>query len=215
MTSDLKPQPGKVLEFTMKQIAHRASKNRLWGLFLHLLVRTFNAKTVVELGSCAGISGCYLASPPSVETFITVEGSPHLAQLARESFHTIFPRAIVLNMLFDDAIDNEIPRFLKTKIDFIYIDGHHEKIATIHYFEKIMPHLSDQAVVVFDDVSWSSDMREAWNILSSSSVFSHSMDFGALGVCLFERNRTRQGQYWNLQPVVGFVKIGDPEGWKA
>src|SRR6185312_4343070 len=112
----------------------------------------------LELGACAGISAIYLSSAPQMKSLITVEGSAPLAGLAAESLQP-FSHARVVNALFDDAIDAELPG---VKLDLAYIDGHHEKVATIHYFNKIRPYLQPGAVVIFDDVSWSRDMREAW-----------------------------------------------------
>src|SRR5215210_1798136 len=53
---------GKVCQLTPSQIAHGVSISLEWGIFLYLCSQSFRARTVLELGSCAGISGCYLAS---------------------------------------------------------------------------------------------------------------------------------------------------------
>ncbi len=53
---------GKVCQLTASQIAQRSSVNAEWGTFLYLCSQSFRARTILELGSCAGISGCYLAS---------------------------------------------------------------------------------------------------------------------------------------------------------
>lgn len=41
-------------------LAHNASLNQRWGLFLHLCAARASARTILELGSCIGISGAYL-----------------------------------------------------------------------------------------------------------------------------------------------------------
>lgn len=213
VSDDLRPQHGKELDFSMEQIA-KTGKNRRWGLFLHLLATECRAKTVLELGSCIGMSGCYLASASSCETFITVEGSPELAALAQAHIREFKPDAQVVNMLFDEALDELLPT-LSAKIDFLFIDGHHEKIATIHYYQRISPYLSDDAVVVFDDISWSYDMRDAWKILCRREEFAHCADFGAVGVCLLRASSRKEPPlYWDLQKVLGRQRIGDPHGWK-
>ena len=210
---NLKPQHGKILDFSMEQIS-KTGKNERWGVYLHLLASSFQVKTILELGSCVGISGCYLSSVPSCETFITVEGSEDLAAIAEKNIKQLKPDAQILNMLFDDALDEILPS-LKSKIDFAFIDGHHEKIATIHYFERLIPYLSDGAVVVFDDVSWSHDMRDAWNILSQRGEFSHSVDLGHVGISLINLPIADNiPKYWDLQTVLGKKKIGNPHGWQ-
>ncbi len=209
-----RPKPGKVLKLTRERIA-ATGKDKRWGTFLHLLARSFESNVVFELGSCAGISASYLALAPTVRTLITVEGSEALARIAAESLAQIGPHARVINRLFDEAIDSELPA-LDERIDFAYIDGHHEKVATIHYLDRLLPYLADGAVVVFDDISWSHDMREAWDILRRRNEFAHAVDLGVVGVCILHSGSKTLAspQNWDLRSVVGHPTIGDPWGWK-
>jgi len=209
-----RPEPGETLYFTMERIAN-TGKNKRWGTALHLITRAYASTTAIELGSCAGISAMYFASAPTMQKFITIEGSKELSKIASESLNQ-FSNSHVINNLFDEALDETLPNLGKT-IDLTYIDGHHEKVATIHYFNKLLPYLKPGAVVIFDDVSWSYDMREAWDELSKRSEFSHSIDFGTVGVCILKEcinEDTKPPKYWNLQPVTGKHPIGQPHGWK-
>ena len=210
---DARPEPGKELTFTMKQVA-ATGKSKKWGVVLYLIARDFESNTVFELGACAGISAMYLSSAQSVEKLITVEGSEPLAEIAKESLKKC-KYARVVNSLFDEAIDLELSA--GDKVDLAYIDGHHEKVATIHYLNRLFPFLKGGAVVLFDDVSWSSDMREAWEVVSKNPKFSHAIDFGTIGVCILKtalEDSESNTKYWNLQPILGETKIGDPHGWK-
>ncbi len=209
-----RPQPGKVLDFTMKKIAS-TGKRRKWGVVLYLIAREFKPAAGIELGTCAGISAIYLSSAPNIKKFITVEGSEALANIAQESLKS-FDNVKVVNSLFDEAIDHELP-LLDSKIDIAYIDGHHEKIATIHYFNRLIPFLNPGAAVIFDDISWSYDMRDAWNILKNRYEFAHAMDLGEIGVCILKtehEDSQTDPTHWDLQPIVGKTPIGEPHGWK-
>jgi predicted O-methyltransferase YrrM len=210
---DTKPMPGKVLEFTMERIA-RTGKCEKWGTAIFLLVREFQCERGIELGSCAGISALYLSSAPSLKELVTVEGSSELARIAEESLKDR-SKVTVVNSLFDDAIDNHVASSTE-HFDLAFIDGHHEKVATIHYFNRLTPFLKEGSLVIFDDVSWSYDMREAWEILSERSEFSHTVDLGAIGVCVMKSNSncTSPPRKWNLQFITGVHAIGDPLGWK-
>jgi len=213
VTHNTRPKPGEILDFTMQHVA-RTGKKKHWGVFLHLLGEAHGARTIFELGSCAGISGCYIASADSVKEFITVEGSSALAKMADQNIRRVFPTAKVINSLFDDAIDQEVPK-LKQSIDYVFIDGHHERIATIHYYERLLPYLSQKAIVVFDDISWSYDMREAWKELSARREFCHAVDLGEMGVCIYDPSSTGEDvRYWDLQPILGRYPIGDHPGWE-
>ena len=68
-------------------------------------------------------------------------------------------------------------------VDFAFIDGHHDRDATIEYFNKIKPYLSKDAIVVFDDISWSDGMKEAWNIIQKDTIFKTFEDLKKIGIC--------------------------------
>lgn len=211
---DAHPQPGKVMQFTMARVA-KTGRNQNWGTILYLIARGFESTIAFELGSCAGISAIYLSSAPSIKKLITVEGSKALAKIAEESLKS-HRNVKVVNSLFDEAIDSELPS-LNRKIDLVFIDGHHEKVATIHYFNRLLPFLENGALVIFDDISWSYDMREAWDILCKRPEFSHTMDLGTIGVCVLKtvsENRQAEPISWDLRPLFGKRSIGDPKGWK-
>lgn len=210
VTPDIRPSHGKILSYTMKQAA-QTGKGRRWGLFLHLCARAAQSPTILELGACVGISGCYLSSTPSCRKFITIEGSPSLARLAEQSLKKMGGPAVVYNKLFDDALDTILPEV--ESLDFVFIDGHHEKVATIHYFQRVTPKLAPGAIVVFDDISWSADMRECWNQVAADQGFSDAVDCGEIGVCIWNPDAGGP-RYWDLQEVWGKTPIGDPHGWK-
>lgn len=197
----LQPQPVELVEFTMEHIA-RTGKSQKWGTVLYLITRGFESSVVIELGTCAGMSAIYLSSAPDVKMLITVEGSKELANVARESLKTR-TNVKVVNALFDEAFDSQFSS-LESKADLAFIDGHHEKTATIHYFDRLVPFLSSRAVVVFDDISWSSGMRDAWNILSRRPEFAHCIDLGEMGVCVTKKESDSpeaEPRYWDLQPI--------------
>ena len=210
---DARPQPVKFLEFTMERIAS-TGKNQKWGTVLYLIAREFKSSVVIELGTCAGISAIYLSSAPNVKKLITVEGCEELANVAKEGLK-ICTNAKVVNALFDEALDSQLP-LLESKVDLAFIDGHHEKTATIHYFNRLVPFLDSRAVVIFDDISWSHDMRDAWNILSRPE-FAHCIEFGEIGVCIMKvegDNSEAEPKYWDLQPILGEYPVSDgPNYW--
>ncbi len=208
-----KPLPGDVKQFSMYQIAH-TGKDRTSAAMLHLLAKYNRSEFVFELGSCAGLSAAYLASVDTVKQLWTVEGAPNLAAIAQETLAPWQQIANVFTGHFDDAIDALSDKHAG-RWDFVYIDGHHEKIATIHYFNRMLPALRSGAMVVFDDISWSQDMREAWDLVRTRAEFSDAIDFGSIGVCLLKSDSNQQSpvKQWNLQPVLGRHKIGKPAGW--
>jgi predicted O-methyltransferase YrrM len=194
---------GKVCQLTPSQIAHQVSVNSEWGTFLYLCSQSFRARTILELGSCAGISGCYLASSKYCERFITVEASPELASLARANICQVSNEAKVVNALFDDALDEILPT-LGAGIDLVYIDGHHKYEATLHYFRRLEPHLNKWALVVFDDVHLSEDMWRAWQVLKKRQGFAYTIDAGGFGICFWDVPSSIPTNY-DLCPYLGWL----------
>ncbi len=209
-TPEIRPEPGVPLNFTMERVA-RTGKDKTWGSVLYILARESRAEVLLELGTCAGMSAAYLASSEHCKELHTVEGSAALSELARETLQKVTTKAHVYNELFDDALDtllHDLPH-----VDLAFIDGHHEKVATIHYWERIAPKMRPGGVVIFDDISWSQDMRDGWIHLSRQPQFYHAADLGAIGVCICGEGDSHEPIYWDLQPVLGKKKVGNPHGW--
>lgn len=186
------------MDFSLTRVAH-TGKNMRWGTALHLLARDHKAKKIIELGACAGISACYLSSSPHCTTMMTIEGSQDLAMIAQASVNQMGNKTTVINGLFDDVLDAELPRM--TDVDIAFIDGHHERSATIHYYERLKSALSSGAMVIFDDITWSKDMRQMWEEVRTSTDFSDAVDLGVIGICIYQPSE-RSPQQWNLASLV-------------
>ena len=194
---------GKTCWLTASQIAHRVSVNPEWGTFLYLCSQAVRARTILELGSCAGISGCYMASSEYCERLITVEASRDLASLSRANICQVSNQAEVVNALFDDALDTILPT-LEGGVDLAYIDGHHRSEPTLRYFRRLMPHLNKGGLVVFDDVHLSEEMWQAWQVLKARKGFSHTIDAGRFGVCLWDGLASAPVNH-DLGPYLGWL----------
>ena len=205
--------PGERKSFTARHLAMGTSVPADVGQMIHLVAKETEAKTLIEFGSCVGIGASYLASVPGCKRFITMEASKELSEIARASVHTVNPDGEIYNEFFNDALDHLLPT-LTDGIDFAWIDGHHEKTATIHYFERIKPYLNENAIVAFDDIHWSQDMLDGWNHLRHLPDFSHSVDVGMCGLCVWTGGGTEPKQ-WSLKEYTrsGVWKPLKPAGW--
>ena len=86
--------------------------------------------------------------------------------------------------MFDDALDQWLPR-LSGRLDLVHIDGQHERGSTLHYFERLKPRLHSGALVIFDDIHWSDDMRQVWREIATARGVSHSINVGRYGLCVW------------------------------
>lgn len=69
-------------------------------------------------------------------------------------------------------------------LDYAFIDGHHDEEATLVYFRRIIPSLSDSAVLILDDVAWSEGMRRAWKNIEGDDRVRFSVDMRKIGICV-------------------------------
>ena len=86
---------------------------------------------------------------------------------------------------FQDVLHDVLQRM--QYVNFAFIDGHHNKDATIKYYSEIKPFLGKGAVLVFDDISWSQGMDEAWHTIKDDKDINHFEDLQKLGICYMGR----------------------------
>lgn len=159
------------------------SKPTTWALLLHHLVKAYRPNRAIELGTCVGISGSYIATAFSrAGHLFTFEGDPERARISRETFQTLglADKATVVVGRFDDTLAKTAAE--NAPIDLVFIDGHHDGDATVRYFEQISASLSSGAVVVFDDIRWSDSMKRGWEKLKSLPQTKQAVDLGAMGL---------------------------------
>jgi predicted O-methyltransferase YrrM len=150
------------------------------GILLRRLIAGTGVKRILELGTNTGFSGAYFVSVPDVE-LVTVEGSESLCEIAEKNIERFSSKFRVMNMLFDEAIDQLIEK--GERFDCVFVDGQHEKEATLHYAERVKPLMEANAVYLFDDIYWSEGMNEAWRELCQQPGFSVTVDLLYKGVC--------------------------------
>jgi predicted O-methyltransferase YrrM len=163
-----------------RRLALVASVDRRFGTLLYLCGKAIGARAVLELGSCVGIGTSYLASA-GAERVISVEASPERAAVARATAARVSERVEVAVGRFDDVLPG-ILEGLADGLDMAWIDGHHRRDATLSYFESIRPRLNEGALVAFDDIRWSSEMLEAWQLLQRGEGFEDTIDLGPIGL---------------------------------
>jgi len=161
------------------------SKPALWALLLFKLIRTTQPELALELGACIGISAAYQSTAQSTNRkgrLITIEGSEAIAGLAKKNIESLRLNNVEI---FCGTFKEVLPGILESvsAVDYVFIDGHHDEQATIAYFEMLLPHLSPEAILVFDDISWSDGMRRAWEKVRKHPAVSFSVDLKMLGIC--------------------------------
>jgi len=185
---------------TIGYISQSASKPYFWSLLLFRLIRELNPSRCLELGTCLGISGAYQASALKMNgkgRFVTLEGAAPIAALAEKHFQSLgLDNVRVVVGRFQDTLDDGLNE--QQPIDFAFIDGHHDEVATLEYFKKILPFLDKKAVMIFDDITWSPGMKKAWNTIREDEEGSISIDLRSIGICILDSDMTQKYHYRTL-----------------
>jgi len=119
------------------------------GLFLQFLIKSVNAKYILELGTLAGYSALVMAKAlPEDGKIITVEKNPEFAEFAQKKFdESEYSRKI------DLRVENA-SKFLdyfkpKEQLDFVFVDAN--KPFNRQYLDKITPMLKVGGIYITDN----------------------------------------------------------------
>ena len=114
---------------------------------------------------------------------VTLEGAESLATIAERSFRSLsLDNVALVTGRFQDTLGKVLDTY--KSIDYAFIDGHHDEKATIAYFKQIIPFLSEEALLVFDDISWSDGMKRAWKTIVTNDRINISINLRQIGVCI-------------------------------
>lgn len=173
----------------VRDIVKNSAKSRKYVRLLYRITNHYKLQNMLELGTSAGISSMYIAS--SAQDVITVEGSPEIANLAKENFSKLhFKNIHLINGNFDDVLPeilNNYPGF-----DCVFFDGNHRKDATLKYFEQCLPYIKNETIFIFDDINWSEGMKNAWHKIIQHSSVKVSIDLYFLGIVFFRKELSKE-----------------------
>jgi predicted O-methyltransferase YrrM len=179
---------------TKKQVrvlAKNALKSASLAQLIYRLAANIKPRTIIELGTCLGITTAYLAKAAPDAKVITIEGCPETAALARENLDKLH---VQNTELLTGNFDDLLPNILKNTeaLDFVYVDGNHRKDATLNYFEWCLPKLSQNSIMIFDDIYWSKGMKEAWAQIKAHPEVSVSIDLFWIGLVFVRKGQVKE-----------------------
>ena len=77
-------------------------------------------------------------------------------------------------------------------LDFVFIDGNHRKEATLNYFNWCMPKLSENGILIFDDIYWSKGMKEAWQEIKMHPQVTVTIDLFWIGLVFIRPGQVKE-----------------------
>jgi predicted O-methyltransferase YrrM len=169
---------------TVSSIARRVAKPKKWGQLLFRMVKHYHPQSILELGTSLGISTAYLALADPNARVTSVEGSPMIAARAKENLGDLDINNVHLMV---GHFDECLPEILKEEKnwDLVFVDGNHRKEPTLSYFEMIMARSGPDSIIIFDDIHWSAEMEEAWDMIRRDPRVRCSLDLFFVGLVFF------------------------------
>ena len=140
------------------------------------------SKKILEMGTSLGLTTAYLAASGwDVETW---EGCQQTANYARKNWK---------GLGCEDQIKSKVGTFKSLMEashggwDVVFLDGHHDRDATLAYVECLKTKLNPGGAILVDDIVWSKGMKEAWEKLLDDPHWNATMKWRGKG-WLFNRD---------------------------
>lgn len=176
---------------SLKQVSKEADRITFpskYGALFYRLIRHYSLRNSLELGTGLGVGTAYLMKgmeeiPNSHLT--TIEGCPETQRIAKQYIQSLDNGNNKPPVTFIEGdIHEKLPQALSDfqSVDLVVMDGNHQKDSVLDAFEQILPEMSDNGVIVVDDIYWSPGMYEAWQTMVQSKGVTLSIDFFRLGL---------------------------------
>ncbi|GEP50559.1 O-methyltransferase [Flavobacterium noncentrifugens] len=158
---------------------------------LFRICKYFEPEKVLEIGTSLGLATAALALGNKKSEITTLEGCSETLNVAQNQFEKFG----LTN------INSKIGEFLESfaafdirhsTFDLIYIDGNHQKEATLQYFDLLLPTITNDSVWIFDDIHWSEDMEKAWEIIKQNPKVTVTIDTYQWGFVFFRKEQKKE-----------------------
>ena len=176
----------KTNERTIASIAKNAAKPAKFGQLLYRIVKHYQPRTVLELGTSLGITTSYLSLAKPDAKLITMEGAISIAVTASQNFTALNLANITIREgNFDQTLLSVISEL--SSLDFVFIDGNHRHEPTEKYFNQLLLATNNDSIFIFDDIHWSKEMEQAWQTIKQHPSVRCTIDLFFIGIVLFRR----------------------------
>lgn len=171
------------------EIARYSSIPGKYGVLLANMSSEFGKPHIVEFGTSLGISTMYIAAFCPEATVYTIEGCPEISGIAKKNFEEAGLKNI---RIFTGTFEKVLPEIKKDVMNpgLVFIDGNHRKEPVIEYFNE-MAEISDRGtVIMLDDIHYSREMGEAWEVIKQHRNVSTTIDLFRMGIVFFKKGLT-------------------------
>jgi predicted O-methyltransferase YrrM len=172
------------------QIAKNAGISQKRANLLFKIVRYFEPKSILEIGTSLGLATMSLFLGNKNAKLTTLEGCPNTILIAKKYIKEYGNQNI-------HFVTTEFSSYFKThlneqKFDLIYFDGNHSQKATLEYFNLLLPTATNNSVWIFDDIHWSEGMENAWDFIKNHPKVRVTIDTFGWGIVFFRAEQAKE-----------------------
>ena len=161
---------------------------------LFRIINYFQPATILEIGTSLGLATTSMALGNPKSTIFSLEGCSETQGVAKKYFIENMEQEVqvhFINTKFESYLPQENQQ-KPTTFDFIYFDGNHSKAATLDYFEALISTILPHSIWIFDDIHWSEEMEEAWEILKQHPKVTLTIDTFQWGIVFFRPEHQKE-----------------------
>jgi predicted O-methyltransferase YrrM len=175
----------------ISSLAKTSLKPKKWSQLLFRIIKYYNYKTIIDLGTSFGITTAYLAKANKDVQVYTFEGCPETLRIAQSIFQNLNIQNVHCALgNIDQTLEDKLKKI--EKIDLAFFDANHKEEPTMRYFEKCLKLKTENSCFVFDDIYWSKEMKNAWESVKSHEEVSISIDLFFVGLVFFKKRIRKQ-----------------------
>ncbi len=175
----------------LADIAKYSLKTPRECLLIASIINYLKPSEIIELGTSLGITTAYMSTAYPNSSITTIEGCPETANIARQIFSKLNLNNInVINSSFEDSLDKYLQK--TETVDMAFIDGNHDYAPLMSYFKTLVNQMSENGIIIIDDIRWSDKMRKAWKEIKLHEKVGASIDLFDLGILFFNKTPEKQ-----------------------
>ena len=153
---------------------------------LFRLVNCFYPQSVLEVGTGAGLSLCYMAAGRVSARCVSLPGEEASGVVAAEHIDLCENATLVPGPLME-TLCTELA--LEPKVDFLHI-AHTGNYAQV--FEKFLPHATEKSLVVIGGIHETRAKREWWSRVVADERTGVTFDLYDVGLVFFDHTKNKQ-----------------------
>ena len=156
---------------------------------LYRITNYFKPKNVLELGTSVGLGSAAMAIASNNSIIKTVEVNKNKSDIAKKVFKSYQLKNIQIDT---SSFKDFFKKSNYENLDLVYLDGTCDKESTIENFNSLLKYSHNESVFIINNIYWSKEMTEAWNIIKKQKEITVSIDTFYWGFLFFRKEQPKQ-----------------------